>query len=336
MTSEAIHQFILAGKFPGRACVPELVETHISWVILCGRFAYKIKKPIRYSFLDFSTLDRRKVVCEREVVLNRRLTKDMYLGVEPVKQNEGHYFIGADGGEIVDYAVVMRKQDPARQMDRLLARGQVSATDLANLAGKIADFHKKTSIIITMDVRDVQEKFNDLQQEQGYLHDVLNKQSAGLISRAVEASDSFMNNHEAILHRRLRDGCYRDCHGDLHSRNIFLVQPPQVFDCIEFNDDLRQIDVLNEIAFLCMDLDAFGRQDLSGSFLDFYNKVLPCIKTEGDKRLFIYYKSYRSNVRAKVNSLRARSARNATEQLSALRQTEKYLQLMDAYLQLLR
>src|ERR1022692_2129746 len=165
MTSEQINQFILKGKFPESTCKPELVETHISWVILCDQFVFKIKKPIRYSFLDFSTLEKRKVYCEREVELNRRLTDDIYLGVQPVKEYAGRYFIGIESGNIVDYAVFMRKQDRARQMDSLLAKEQVTRTDILNLAKKIADFHKNTTIIFEKDVVDVQKQFNDLKTE---------------------------------------------------------------------------------------------------------------------------------------------------------------------------
>jgi hypothetical protein len=113
-----------------------------------------------------------------------------------------------------------------------------------------------------------------------------------------------------------------------------LLQTPQIFDCIEFNDDYRQIDVLNDIAFLCMDLDAFGRKDLSDLFLDYYDQLSPTIKTAQDRMLFIYYKCYRANIRAKVNSLRARSAKNEDERKIALYETEKYLLLMNAYLQM--
>jgi aminoglycoside phosphotransferase family enzyme len=140
---------------------------------------------------------------------------------------------------------------------------------------------------------------------------------------------------KGVLANRLKAHYFRDCHGDLHSRNIFLLPAPQPFDCLEFNDDFRQIDVLNEVAFLCMDLDAFGRQDLSHSFIDYYNHLFPCINTKEDHRLFIFYKSYRANIRAKVNSLRARSAIEPADKLNALSEARKYLDMMDKYIKLL-
>ena len=144
-----------------------------------------------------------------------------------------------------------------------------------------------------------------------------------------------MEKHHSLLAARLKAGFFRDCHGDLHSRNIFLLATPQPFDCIEFNDDFRQIDVLNEIAFLCMDLDSFGRQDLADLFLKYYNDLFPTMKTVEDQLLFIYYKSYRSNIRAKVNSLRARSAKDERERKNALAESRKYLQLMNSYIKML-
>src|SRR5690606_904967 len=136
-----------------------------------------------------------------------------------------------------------------------------------------------------------------------------------------------------LMTDRLENGFYRDCHGDLHSRNIFLLPQPVPFDCIEFNDELRQIDVLNEVAFLCMDLDAFGRHDLSETFLSHYNQFFPAMKTPEERALFIYYKMYRANIRAKVNGLRAKSAISEDERTIALATAKKYLIKMHNYMQ---
>jgi len=335
MTNEQINKLLLNGKFPESKCFPELVETHISWVIICSRFAYKIKKPIHYSFLDFSTISQRKYYCEREIVLNRRLTDDIYLGIQPVKQQPGCFLIGEGAGDIIDYAVCMQKMERGRQMDLLLKKGEVTDKDMHKLAERIAGFHKVAAIIHEKDVLDIQKKFADLNGEIKYLQNSFGDDSANIIRQAMAISDHFNEKNKNLLAERLKAGYFRDCHGDLHSRNIFLLQTPQAFDCIEFNDDYRQIDVLNEIAFLCMDLDALGRKDLSCLFLDCYDHLFPTLKTAADRKLFIYYKSYRANIRAKVNSLRARSAGNEKEESTALAEVEKYLRLMNEYLQML-
>ena len=332
MTKEQINELLLKGQFGEYLGLPVMIETHISWVFICDQFVYKIKKPIQYSFLDFSTLEKRKYFCHREIELNNRLTEEIYFDVQPIRTIAGRHLIGGKNGEVIDYAVRMKKMDPLKQMDVLLMNNKVTGAHIQNLAERIAVFHKKTDIIFQKDILDVQKKFDDLGEESDYLSEHLNANSKTIISNAIATSYGFVQKNKALLDTRLKAGFFRDCHGDLHSRNIFLLPYPQPFDCIEFNDDFRQIDVLNEIAFLCMDLDAFGREDLSDLFLTSYNRLFPSMKTEDDRKLFVYYKSYRSNIRAKVNSLRARNANDDAQRIAALKEADKYLHLMDVYM----
>jgi aminoglycoside phosphotransferase family enzyme len=332
MTADQVNQLIAHGKFPEFANRRELIETHISWVIIGTAFVFKIKKPMYYSFLDFSTLEKRKYFCEREIELNKRLAPDWYLDVLPVKENNGSFSIGGEKGSVIDYAVRMKKLDQAKQMDVLLRKNKVTASDIRALAKIIADFHRQAVIISEKDYLDVQKKFNALLEEADFLRERSGTLADDLIRRSVEQSDIFINAHRGLLIARLNSGLFRDCHGDLHARNIFLLPDPVIFDCIEFSDEYRQIDVLNEVAFLCMDLDAFGRPDLSDQFISYYNGLFPTMKTAEERQLFIYYKSYRANVRAKVNSLRARGAASDSQKTLALAETDKYLRLMMGYL----
>lgn len=339
MTKEKIDKLINEGRFPGSHGVPEMIETHISWVILCGDFAYKIKKPLHYSFLDFSTLDKRKYYCEKEIQLNRRLTENIYLDVVPVQEKGGLYSIVLVGtladGTTVDYAVRMKKLDRNMQMDVLLLHNKVTSIHIENLAKKIADFHKRTDIVYKKDCWDLHVKFNDLAQEIPYLQEYSGEAGgsrSAMVSRAIDCSNAFMEHNHKLLTERLESGFFRDCHGDLHSRNIFLLPSPEPFDCIEFNDEFRQIDVLNEVAFLCMDLEEFGRPDLSRMFISEYNRFFPAMRSHGEQRLFLYYKAYRANIRAKVNVLRARSADDDLGRTASLTEAGKYLLLMDSYI----
>jgi aminoglycoside phosphotransferase family enzyme len=336
MTIEHIHKLLLNGKFPEETGKRELIETHISWVILCDQFVYKIKKPVQYSFLDFSTLALRLHYCNREIELNKRLTNNVYLEVVPVHEWQRNIIIGGNKGTLIDYAVKMYKLDTEKQMDKLLIQHRVTESDIKKLAEKIALFHKKTTIIYQKDLLDIQKKFNDLEAEKEYLSKQLDGTFDLIINNTIEFSDKFLNKNKGLIARRLKEGFYRDCHGDLHSRNIFLLPEPVPFDCIEFNDDFRQIDVLNEVAFLCMDLDAFGHQDLSALFLKYYHEYFPAMKTKNERNLFIYYKSYRANIRAKVNSLRAKSTTTNEEKTQSLATVKKYLYLMENYLKELR
>jgi aminoglycoside phosphotransferase family enzyme len=336
MTRQDIDKLLASFTTEIGACLPQLIETHISWVILCDQLVYKVKKPLHLHFLDFSTMEKREFYCHRELTLNRRLAEDIYLEVVPVKMKGEDIFIGTRTGTTIDHAVVMRHVEDQRRMDLLLAMGKVTTEDMRQLAGKIAAFHEATGIIYEKDLFDIPQKFADLASEETYLNRHLISGNAGFIGRAIRTSNSFMKANSTRMAARLKAGFVRDCHGDLHSRNIFLLPAPQPFDCIEFNDDLREIDVLNEVAFLCMDLDVFGRPDLSASFMSTYNMIFPSLFTDQDHLLFIYYKSYRANIRAKINSLKARGAVSGIDKLAALQEADKYLKLMNTYIQQLQ
>ncbi len=332
MNREQINKLISSGGFPEVTEQRKLIETHISWVLSCDRFVYKIKKPIKYSFLDFSTLERRKFFCEKEWQLNRRFAEDIYLEVLPVNVKNGHYFIGGHTGALIDYTLKMRKLDTEKRMDLLLLRDQVGKEHIEALAEWIAEFHKKATLIHEKNVLDLKEKFNDLSTEEDFVSTNLGLAYGKQIKRAIEASDTFLGNNEKLLMSRLRQGFFRDCHGDLHARNIFLLPEPQPFDCLEFNDDYRQIDVLNEVAFLCMDLDAYGKKELSDRCIRHYSLQFPVMRTAAEHRLFVYFKAYRANVRAKVSSLRAKSATKEGEKKILLATIKKYLKLVQGYM----
>ena len=333
MTKEQIDNLITNGEFPEETTRKELVETHISWVILCDAFVYKIKKPVNYSFLNFSTLELRKHYCEREIFLNSRLTPDVYLEVLPVREDGNKIKIGDGEGTIIDYVVKMNKLDTSKQMDLMLQEGTVSGADMRNLAKKVASFHQDAEIIYELDLMDIRDKFNDLNSVKEVISAQSGEAYGKMIQEAIEFSDRFLEENKQLMADRLKAGLYRDCHGDLHSRNIFLLPEPIPFDCIEFSDELRQIDLLNEVAFLCMDLDAFDRKDLSDEFLTHYNQFFPAMKTPKERTLFNYYKMYRANIRAKVNGLRVISATSDEERKTSLDTAEKYLTQMSNYLQ---
>lgn len=332
MTQEQISKLIAQGSFPDDSLERKLLETHISWVIIGDHFVYKVKKPIKYSFLDFSTLSQRQHFCMRELELNKRFSKGIYLEVLPIKEHKGVYTLGSSKGKVLDYAVKMRKMDPQRQMDVLVLGNKVTEDDMQKLARTIVDFHKGAGIIKEKNVLVVANKFNDLEAEREFLSQNIHGKMGEVIDWAIQLSNAFLNRYKPLMEARLQSGFYRDCHGDLHCRNIFLLTEPQPFDCIEFNDDYRHIDLLNEVAFLCMDLDALDRSDLSKSFIAQYNNLFPILRNEKEKMLFGYFKGYRANVRAKVNSLRARSAVGKKDKTKALQEAAKYLELMELYL----
>src|SRR5690606_40883587 len=135
---------------------------------------------------------------------------------------------------------------------------------------------------------------------------------ANMLEHTLKKSDEFVLDNRRLLEDRIEDGFHRDGHGDLHSRNIFLLDEPVIFDCIEFNDEYRQVDVLNEVAFLCMDLDVFGRSDLARTFIEAYTARFAAISSVRDVALYHYYKCYLANIRTKFNSLNAQHANDSS------------------------
>jgi len=304
MTQQQIFQIIdgYTARHPGDR--PELVETHISWVLMARQEVFKIKKPLRFSFLDFSTLQKRRHFCEREVALNRRLAPDMYLGMVPIRDGSGIDTKGNGQGSVVEYAVWMRRMDETRQLDRLLEQGGVTRADMVELARMLAAFHQKAEVVAgAEDWQELYREFDDLRSVMPVLESSLGAGAREGVIRVLEQAKGFLEGLDARIEARKRAGFVRDGHGDLHCRNIFMTHPPVIFDCIEFSDALRTLDVLSEIGFLCMDLERYGRKDLSEAFLEEYVLRFPCMENKADRRLLEFYKMYRANVRMKVTAL---------------------------------
>lgn len=304
MNKLEIHQLIQGKQFPNQPSTVQLIETHISWVLLTEKYVYKIKKPLTFSFLDFSTLEKRAFYCNQELTLNKRLAPSMYLTVLPVKKCADQIIIGSSQGKIIDYALVMKRMDFTRQMDILLKKNVVSSADIQNIAFQMAAFHQRTDKINPEKhpVNRIHEKFADLKSVQYIIAEHIGEEDALFIDELVKFSSTFINKYARHFDERAERGYIVDGHGDLHSKNIFLLEAPVIFDCIEFNDDFRRLDVLNDIAFLCMDLDSIQQTTFSKLFLETYTQKNPCIHSEADCHIFNYYKMYRANVRLKVGT----------------------------------
>ncbi len=304
MDKNQVLDIVARQAFPGQGTDARLVETHISWVILTPEYAFKIKKPVKFDFLDFSTVTLRQQFCEAEVQLNQRLAPSTYLGVLQVGWKKGQWQVGGELDEVHDFAVWMRRENDARQLDRLLRKAEVKPDDLKKLAHQLAVFHKKQTLPHPdFKTESLVEDFADLFHHEKKLVEVLGETTAKVLAAMREEMPRFVELHAERLLARAKGGFWVDGHGDLHSRNIFLTDPPVVFDCIEFDPHLRRLDVLNELAFLCMDFDFFGRPDLADALLRFYQLEHPCITVPEDEALFLFFKAYRANVRLKVTLL---------------------------------
>ena len=288
----------------------ELIETHVSYVFLAGEYVYKVKKPVDYGFLDFTTPARRRHYCEQEVHLNRRMSPDVYLGVEEIREEGGRYALEGPG-RTVEYAVKMRRLPQERSLDSLLRQGRVAPDDVESIAARVARFHHSAArgpeITAYGDLdavrRNVEENFAQIRRFVGSVLSMDDYDEMAAYSRA------FMESGRAIFERRAEEGRIRDCHGDLHTAHVFLLPPPvdgdsdgiSIIDCIEFNERFRCSDVAEDIAFLAMDLDYHGRQDLSRLFVEAYSLES---EDRGVGELMDFFKSYRACVRGKVASFK--------------------------------
>jgi aminoglycoside phosphotransferase family enzyme/predicted kinase len=318
--------------YPDRVSDVELVETYISYLFLTGRYVYKVKKPMDYGFLDFTTLEKRRHYCRQEVELNRRLSPEVYLGVVEIREQDGQYTI--DGpGQTVEYAVKMLQLPRQQVMNELLRQGKVSEEDIRRLARRIAVFHShtETSHKITHlggleAVRqNVEENFSQTERFVGLCL------SSDAFDDLAAYSRAFLEVKEGLFQRRAQEGRIRDGHGDLHTAQIFLENGISIIDCIEFNDRFRCSDVAEDIAFLAMDLDYYQRPDLSQLFIEAY------VQQSGDSgllELLDFFKSYRAYVRGKVTSFRLDdSALSDEEKRVVLASAQAYFQLARSYTQ---
>lgn len=280
----------------------ELMQTHISWVFLTGKHAYKIKKPVNLGFCDFSTLEKRKLYCEREVEINKRLSPSLYLGVVPITQAKGKIKIKGEG-KIVEYAVKMRQLPQERILSNLLVN--VGTLLIGQIASIIADFHTAAKVDKNIingfgSVKGVKYNWNEnFSQVQQFINKTISRERYDFIKKKI---DKFLVANVKLFEKRVLDGRIRECHGDLHSGNIFVTDRIYIFDAIEFNDRFRISDVASEVAFFAMDLDFHHREDLAEYFVDKY------VELSGDKdllKLLAFYKCYRAFVRGKVNSLKS-------------------------------
>lgn len=331
MTAEQIRSIVRTGALPGPSASVELVETHISWVLLTPTYAFKIKKPVTLGFLDFGTLDKRLFYCTEELRLNRRLAPEMYLGILPVVEIYGLPEIRTNGEPVIDYAVQMLRMDNQRQMDRLLQQNKVTGAHMAQLAQVLAAFHRKNILSAAPGYHPASHwaDFAELYRYREEIEQYIGPAGCSKMQRWRSQLPEFLERHSTRLVKRLEDGFWVDGHGDLHTRNIFLPEEgPVVFDCLEFSEHFRKSDILNELAFLCMDLEARGHAVLARDFLRMYRKHWEVLPLPEDELLFRFFKAYRANVRLKVALLELRQ--HPAPKLEE--QAKTYWQLLEEYL----
>ena len=321
----------------------ELIETHISYVFLTDNVVYKMKKAVDFGFLDYSTLEKRKHYCDIEISLNRRLAPELYIGVVAICRDStsGDIVLGNvanNAFEVVEYAVKMHRFEQASILTQWMQSQSplVRESQFSLLGSCIAEFHLSTPKLVTRSnsalgkeesVRFAVEQ--NFQQVSRLINEASDKKC---LKRLSDWSEGELRRHSSLFERRFVGGFVRECHGDLHTGNIAVIdEKPLLFDCIEFNDQFRCIDVMSEVAFLVMDLEAM---DASKDAMDVLNAYLFKTGDYEGLKLLVFYKVYRAMVRAKVAILclaqEGGAASNRSEVFKAYR---RYIDLAMSYIQ---
>lgn len=331
MSATLIQTLKTSAAFPHPSEAIQVRETHISWVLLTGDFAYKIKKDLDFGFLDYSSLEKRKHFLEMEMQLNQRLAPDLYLEVLPISGTPEAPRIG-DASAPFEYTLKMRQFDDSQLLNALQQKGELKEEHLLQLATEVASFHQQLAGQAPPPELGTPEAiWAPAQQNFDQIRELLDDEEALKQLKLLEAwSRDTFERLEATFAQRRQEGFVRECHGDLHLGNATLWQGRVVaFDCIEFNPGFRWCDVISDLAFLLMDLEDRGLTELANITLNHY------LEKTGDYaglKLLCFYKVYRALVRAKINLFRlGQPGLDDEDRAAVLRQYRSYTDLAEAY-----
>ncbi len=327
---EHIEALLSPAAYPHPVERVELVQTHISYVLLAGEYVYKVKKAVDMGFLDYSTLEKRRFYCQEELRLNRRLCPRTYLDVVPITYVTGAVAIDA-AGTPVDYAVKMKRLPEERMMESLLETGGVSSEMLTRLTEQLVAFHQRSEtgeqISSVGGLETVRTNWQEnFEQTEPYIERTISRRQWEDVKAYVER---FLEDERALLEQRVREGRIRDCHGDLRANAVCFEDGICIFDCIEFNERFRYCDVASDLAFLAMDLDLRGHRALSDEMVGLYlaqsrDTTLPLVLG--------FYKCYRAFVRGKVDGFQLDQPEIAAEQRAAAQaEACRYFDLAEGY-----
>lgn len=326
LTSQLIQGLLHSKQLPEPVTV---IETHISWVLLAGEFAYKIKKPVNFQFADLRTLESRRQACMVEFRLNSRLAPDLYLDVVEITGTEEQpEFAGQ--GPVIDYAVRMRRIEQQALLTKVLERGELTHEHIDDLAEQVARFHLEARVVSERDAGGSPELVeHDVLSNFDELVPYLTGQAAADVHVLRKTARYDLSHFRSLLEKRKRNGFVRECHGDMHLGNMFLSDGRViVFDGIDFNMGLRCIDIMNEVAFVVMDLEHRGRKDLASRFL---NKWLEWTGDYEGLELLPFYLAYRAVVRAKVETLQSQTCKSCKQRSCLAKECSAHLQQAGSY-----
>lgn len=283
--------------YPEPASRVEAVETHMSWVFLTDLHAYKLKKPVRFPFLDFSTIERRKHFCEEEVRLNRRLAPEIYIGTVPMTSRPDQVLSLGGDGPAVDWLVKMRRLPADKMLDYAIRRGSVASDDIEQLAARLAEFYRTAPPVIITAAEYRRRFATDIAENHRELQAYANGVPRPQVDRIHSAQLAFMAKAADLFDRRANDGHIVEAHGDLRPEHVALCADPQIIDCLEFNPEFRTLDPADELSFFMIECEMLGGPSVGAMVFDRYRAIT------GDQpptRLLDFYRSYRATLRAKI------------------------------------
>ncbi len=327
--NKVVDALLKTKSYPEETSKIELIQTHISFVFVTDNFVYKVKKAVNFGFLDFSTLENRHLYCQKELEINKRLCPKIYLEVVPLNQKNKIKIKGE--GEIIEYALKMKRLPQERIMTILLKESKVLKETIDDIAKVVSQFHLKAQTNLEISqfgtINIIKTNWNEnFSQTAKYIDQTIPKVTFQFIQTGI---NTFIEKNKALFEDRIANNRIRDCHGDLHSGNIFITDQICIFDAIEFNDRFRYSDVAADVAFLAMDLDFQQRTDLSNYFLERY---LVYSQDRQLMQLLAFYKCYRAYVRGKVISFKLDDTNiEQTEKTSAIKEAQAYFKLANEY-----
>jgi aminoglycoside phosphotransferase family enzyme/predicted kinase len=327
-------QLLLKPKFWGKYCKKvNLIQTHTSWVFLTGKYAYKIKKPVFFGFLDYTTLSSREHFCQEEFRINQKLAPDIYYEVIPIVRQGKKITLKSRAGryEVLDYAIKMRELPQETIMTNCLLANKVNYSNVGEIARIIANFHNESESKPSLNKYGSPEiiKYNwdeNFAQTEPFIGITIGKK---LFSKIKSNVERFFDESKDFFEKRIHDQKVKQCHGDLHSRNIFISDQVYIFDCLEFNPRFAVSDVASEIAFFVMDLEFYKHKELADFFI---NRYLYYTNDWELLRVLDFYKCYRAYVRGKVTSFNLNDRGMSKKEKEAAKVAAiKYFSLADDY-----
>jgi len=271
-------------------------ETHMSQVFLAGDKVYKLKKPVRFPYLDFTTLARREAACRAELKLNRRLATDIYRDVVPLVHSTHGLVIGGEG-EVVDWLVLMSRLDENQMLDRVIVERRLHRWQLDRVAMVLVQFYRRASAALIPPAVYIAELWRSLAYNRRVLLDPRFRLPAGTIRRIDAMQRRFLTQRADLLADRIRTRHIVDGHGDLRPEHIWIGDPVRIIDCLEFNARLRMVDPFDEIAFLCLECERLGAA-WAGEYLR--RRILHALHDGISNELFVFYRCHRATLRARL------------------------------------